>query len=321
MAAAPDLLRRGGAALTAPGCLGDGDDDRADTPPSAAGASPGTLAKVPEIYRRLEPSVVAVRVTTSQGRGEGSGVVHTPRTIVTNNHVVAGAREVEVRLATGATIDATVTGRDPRTDLAILEVDRDLPPARFAESMPPVGSLAVAMGNPLGFEGFVTAGIVSGIDRAIPSGGRTPALVNLIQTDAPISPGNSGGALVDADGRVIGINVAYLPPASRAVSIGFAIPSPVVLDVVRQLREDGAVEHAFLGVQLRPLTPEVAERLGVSVTEGAIVGSVGDGTPAGRAGLRPGDVIVRAGEWDVEAVEAVEAVAPTKRAAWGLSPR
>jgi S1-C subfamily serine protease len=302
------------AVLVAPGC-GGGDDDDAQTPSrtdavsiDGAAGNGGTLAAVPEIYRSLEPSVVAVEVRGSGGSGEGSGVVFEPRQIVTNHHVIAGARDVDVVLASGERVDARVIATDPRTDLALLGVDRDLPEADFAQSVPPVGSLAVAIGNPLGFAGSVTAGVISGIDRAIPSGGQTPALVNLLQTDAPISPGNSGGALVGRDGKVIGINVAYIPPAARAVSIGFAIPSPTVVDVVRQLADDGDVEHPFLGVQLRPLTTTVAEQLEAPVQEGAIIAVVEDGGPADEAGLRPGDIVVEAAGRPVTSVEDVLSV-------------
>ncbi len=298
------------AAVAGYGCGGDEPDDAAPrTQAPTAGAESvadgGTLARVPEIYRKLEPSVVAVQVRGAQGSGEGSGVVVEPRKIVTNHHVIAGAEDVVVVLASGERVQARVIASDPRTDLALLGVNRDLPPAEFAESLPPVGSLAVAIGNPLGFEGSVTAGVVSGIDRAIPSGGQTPALVNLLQTDAPISPGNSGGALVGPDGEVIGINVAYIPPVAEAVSIGFAIPSPTVIDVLRQLEEDGEVVHPYLGVQLRPLTPSVAEQLGVAAAEGAIVATVEDDAPADRAGVRPGDIVVRVEDRPVTSVEDV----------------
>ncbi|HEV2060879.1 MAG TPA: trypsin-like peptidase domain-containing protein, partial [Solirubrobacteraceae bacterium] len=292
-------------AVAAAGCGGsDGDEQRSDganEPRSAAGAAAGaTLAAVPEIYRTLEPSVVAVEVRGAQGSGEGSGVVYKARQIVTNHHVIAGAAEIDVAIASGERLDARLVASDPRTDLALLSVERDLPPATFARSVPPVGSLAVAIGNPLGFSGSVTAGIVSGVDRAIPSGGLTPALVNLLQTDAPISPGNSGGALVDGDGEVIGITEAYLPPVSGAVAIGFAIPAATVVDVVEELREDGRAEHAFLGLQPSTLTPDVAERLDVSVDRGVVVLSVQDGGPAARAGLRPGDVITALAGEEVE---------------------
>jgi S1-C subfamily serine protease len=302
------------AALAACGGGDDDDDGGADRPAGsgrqAAAAAPsegtkGTLAQVPELYRQLEPSVVSVLVRGAQGAGEGSGVVVRPRRVVTNDHVIADGADVRVSLASGERLEARIVGRDPRTDLAVLAVERDLPAAELSEKLPQVGSLAVAMGNPLGFEDSVTAGIVSGLDRAIPSGGTTPALVNLIQTDAPISPGNSGGALVGPDGAVVGVNVAYIPPQARAVAIGFAIPAPTVRFVVDELLRDGTVQHAYLGVQLRPLTPEIAERLGVRLDEGAVVAAVAAGGPGADAGLEPGDVVVRAGDSPVGTVEDV----------------
>jgi S1-C subfamily serine protease len=166
-----------------------------------------------------------------------------------------------------------------------------------------VGELAIAIGNPLGFESTVTAGIVSGLHRSIPSGGLTPSLVDLVQTDAAISPGNSGGALVDGSGRIIGINVAYIPPQARAVSIGFAIPAAEVSSVVSQLLETGRVNRAYLGIVPGPLTAETAQRLGLTTDEGAVVLSVEAGSPAAGAGLGPGDIIVAAGGERVEQVE------------------
>jgi S1-C subfamily serine protease len=186
-----------------------------------------------------------------------------------------------------------VEATDPLTDLALLRVDRnDLPEATFADELPRVGELAIALGNPLGFEKTATAGIVSGLHRAIPSGGQTPALVDLIQTDAPISPGNSGGALVNAEGEVIGINVAYIPPEARAVALGFAIPAPTVTSVIEQLEEDGEVEHAFLGVRPTDLTPQVTEQLGIDADSGVVALEVTPGSGADEAGLEEGDVIV-----------------------------
>jgi serine protease DegQ len=248
------------------------------------------FGRIPDIVDEVDPSVVAVIVED----GEGSGVIWDDAgVIVTNNHVVAGSRDVEVVFATGERAPAEVQATDAFTDLAVLRVERNgLPAAEFADDLPDVGELAVAIGNPLGFENTVTAGIVSGIDRSIPSGGRTPALVGLLQTDAPISPGNSGGALVNADGQVIGINVAFIPPEARAVSIGFAIPSPTVIDVVGQLLETGEVEHAFLGVEPAELTPQVADRFDIETDEGVLVFSVVEASPAAEAGLRAGDVII-----------------------------
>jgi S1-C subfamily serine protease len=295
-----------GVTLALSGCGGGGDSRPSTTTESASArrtSTPAGLARVPAVYRDVQPSVVSVLVRGERGAGEGSGVVWRGRVIITNHHVVAGAGDVEIALASGERISARVRATDPRTDIALLDVQRDLPPARFAGSLPVMGELAIALGAPLGFENTVTAGIVSELDRSIPSGGRTPALVGLIQTDAAISPGNSGGALVDGRGRVIGINVAYIPPAERAVSIGFAIPSPTVVDVAEQLVDRGEVRHPYLGVRLAPLTPQVADRLGVGVDEGAVVVAAENGGPAGRAGVQAGDVIVEAGGRPVRSVE------------------
>ena len=159
----------------------------------------------------------------------------------------------------------------------------------------------MAIGNPLGFENTVTAGIVSGLHRSIPSG--DAGAVDLLQTDAPISPGNSGGALVGKDGDVIGINVAYLPPGAGAVSLGFAIPAPTVAQVVEQLLEQGAVETAFLGIRPIPVTPDLAKRFDLPVEEGVIAGVVEAGSAAARAGMREGDVIVELGRREIRTVE------------------
>jgi serine protease DegQ len=287
------------------GCSGgDGDDDAEEAAPGATttvvrttqsppSASPGGdgFARIPSIVRNVEPSVVTI-VTDA---GEGSGVVWDGEgAIVTNNHVVEGNDRVEVVLASGARLEGEVEATDPLSDLAVVRVDRDgLPAATFAEQLPEVGELAIAMGNPLGFEQSVTLGIVSGLNRSIPSGGATPALVELIQTDAAISPGNSGGALVNGDGEVVGINVAYLPPQETgAVSLGFAIPSTVARSVVTQLIERGEVRRAYLGVNVNQVTPELAEAFGLSVEEGVAVENVTPGSGADQAGLEGGDVIV-----------------------------
>ena len=288
------------AALLASGCGGGSDDDepgRATTAPAGQPARQGG-ADIPALVERLAPSVVAIRVQTPQGAGEGSGVVWDDEgRIVTNNHVVEGAREVEVHTAGGDQLRGRVAATDPRTDLAVVELEEgDPPPATFADELPRVGSLALALGSPLGFENTVTAGIVSGVDRSLPTTGDEVSLVGLLQTDAAISPGNSGGALVGASGKVIGINVAYLPPqATGAVSIGFAIPSPTVRDIVTQLIDNGRVEHPYLGVRLAPAS---SDGDGVVV----IVAVERDG-PVDDAGIEPGDVVTRIGDRDVEAVE------------------
>jgi S1-C subfamily serine protease len=247
------------------------------------------MSAIPDLVDELQPSVVSIVLDG----GEGSGVIVAEDTVVTNAHVVGDADEVQVVLASGRRVDADVEAVDIRTDLAVLSLPGEsLPAARFAERLPRVGELAVALGNPLGFENTVTAGIVSGLHRALPSSGQTPALIDLIQTDAAISPGNSGGALVNASGEVIGINVAYIPPEARAVSIGFAIASATVTSVVEQLRKNGRVRHAFLGVQPGDLTPQLSERFGIDAESGVLVVAITSDSPAGKAGIEEGDVIV-----------------------------
>jgi S1-C subfamily serine protease len=304
-------LVAGGAA-----CSNDDNDGEATATPgtSATSAAGGNLQgggavavvnDVPDIVEKVQPSVVAIQVTAGSADGAGSGVIwDRDGVIVTNNHVVEGADSLTVVLLSGERIPATLRATDPLTDLAIIEVDRDgLPPAEFADELPRVGELAVAMGNPLGFENTVTSGIVSGLHRAIPSGGTTPALVDLIQSDAAISPGNSGGALVNGRGQVMGINVAYIPPTEGAVAIGFGIPSPTVKDTVGQLLRNGRAEHAFLGFAPRPLDRETATQLGLATSEGVFVFNVTPGSAAEEAGLQPGDVIT---EFDGQQLTSVE---------------
>ena len=279
------------------------------TSPAASGI-PSTTAttatsdweRIPDIVAAVEPSVTSI----VQANGEGSGVVwNDDGVVVTNNHVVEGVDRVIVVYADGKRADGQVLATDPLSDLAIVRTDRtDAPPARFATEIPPVGSLAIAIGNPLGFENSATAGIISGSQRAIPgAASQAPALVDLIQTDAAISPGNSGGALVDADMQVIGINVAYIPPSAGSVSIGFAIPAPTVTDVVTQLLEDGTADHAYLGVLPAALTPEIVQQFDIPVSEGALIVEVPADGPAADAGIQPGDVITAIGDTRVATVE------------------
>ena len=253
------------------------------SPPAAALSAPlvatgGNLELIPSLVDRLEPSIVSVLVQTPEGGAQGSGVVWDGARglIVTNNHVVADAQDVQVQLAAGDQIPAQVVATDPNTDLAVIRVDRtDLPSAEFAPELPRVGELAVAIGNPLGFENTVTAGIVSAVHRNLDQNG---PYIDLIQTDAPISPGNSGGALVNATGQVIGINSAGIPSTSNANSLGFAIPSPTVRSIVGQLIDNGQAGLAFLGVSSE-------DDDGVQVT------SVTAGSAAEAAGIETGDVI------------------------------
>jgi S1-C subfamily serine protease len=261
----------------------------------------GDLDLIPNLVEELQPSIVSVLVQTGSGGGQGSGVVWdgSQGLIVTNNHVVEGATAVEVELASGERLPATVRATDAATDLAVIEVDRtDLPSADFAPELPRVGELAIAIGNPLGFENTVTAGIVSALHRNLDQS----TYIDLIQTDAPISPGNSGGALVNGQGQVIGINSAGIAPEDQANSLGFAIPSPTVISIVQQLVDGGHAGLAFLGVASEPTAG------GVRVTE------VTSGSAAEAAGVAAGDVITAVGDAPIgsteELVSALRAHAP-----------
>ncbi len=284
-------------------CSNDSDEPRAGTTSAAGGGAVTAQASpIPDVVARVQPSVVAILTD----RGQGSGVVwNDAGVVVTNNHVLAGVRRVEVAFADGQRSAAQLVATDPQTDLAVVRASRSsLPAAAFADALPRVGELAIAMGNPLGFENTVTAGIISGLGRAIPGASQeAPALVDLIQTDAAISPGNSGGALVGADGRVVGINVAYIPPTAGAQSLGFAIPAPTVRHVVTQLLENGRVRHAFFGIAPGTLTPEIAQRFNLRESRGVLVLEVTPGSPAAIGGIRPGDVLLRAGDRQLDAVE------------------
>ncbi len=282
-----------------------------------------TPAGIPEdepvarVAAAVSPSVVQVNVEVSQqtplgprrGEGLGSGVIYRDDGyIITNAHVVRGASDVEVAFADGSTEPSEVVGADPNSEIAVLKVDRDrLPAATFKTDEPPiVGQLAVAIGSPAGFEATVTSGIVSAVGREFPpeltrgDDQSAAALSDLIQTDAAISPGNSGGALVDRDGNIVGINVAYLPPAETgAVNLGFAVPADTAVSIADQLIETGEVNIPYLGVGTIPLTPEVAEQFDLSVESGQLVDSVRPGSGAEEAGVRRGDVITAIGGEEV----------------------
>jgi serine protease DegQ len=270
---------------------------------ASTGAQAAATNDIPGIVRRVEPSVV----TISRDQGTGSGVVWSKDgVVVTNAHVVGDVRTVEVAFFDGRRAGGRVRATDPDTDLAVVDVERkDLQPATFQERLPAVGELAVAMGSPLGFQNTITAGIISGLHREIPGSAEQGirSLVDLVQTDAAISPGNSGGALVNGRGEVVGINVAYIPPEQGAVAIGFAIPGATAVDVVGQLLRNGRASHSYLGIQPDQVTSEVAAQLGLDQARGVVVLSVVGGGPAAQAGLRPGDVIVRLDDANVDTVE------------------
>ena len=308
------------AAVLLAGCSeesGFGENNVAQTPAAQAARVPAD-EPVAQVAAEVGPSVVQVNVEATaatpfgseEQEGLGSGVIYREDGyVITNHHVVEGASEVSVAFADGTTEPAEVVGTDPGTEIAVLRVDRSgLPAARFNEDedlLP--GQLAVAIGSPSGFESTVTAGVISGIGRDFPpelvAGDEDAArsLVDLIQTDAAISPGNSGGALAGRDGEIIGINVAYLPPAETgAVNIGFAIPSDTAISVADQLIETGEVTSAYLGVSTTDLSPEDAERFDLPVQSGAIVETVEPGSGADGAGVRQGDIIVALGDDQVE---------------------
>lgn len=264
------------------------------------------------VSEAVSPSVVNIDVANAQGQGSGSGVIiRADGHILTNNHVVDGAAQVEVTLPNGAQLEAEVVGTDPSSDLAVLKVDSDadLPVPAFAERAPRTGEAAIAVGSPFGLEGTVTAGVVSALNRSLP--GQQAPLVDMIQTDAAINPGNSGGALANGDGEIIGINTAILSPTGSNDGIGFAIPIVTALPVAEQLIEQGFVEHAQLGVQGQDVDPAVAELYGLAADEGALIVEVVPGSAADDAGMQRGDIVTAL---DGEAVDSMATLAGRVRA-------
>jgi serine protease Do len=222
--------------------------------------------------------------------GEGSGFfVSADGYAVTNNHVVDHAKTVQVTMDDGSVYDAKVVGSDPKTDLALIKVDagKSFPFVKFADRDPRVGDWVVAVGNPFGLGGTVTAGIVSARGRDIGSG----PYDDYIQIDAPINKGNSGGPAFNMDGEVIGVNTAIFSPSGGSVGIGFDIPATTAMMVVAQLKEHGRMDRAWLGVQIQPVTAEIADSLGMKKAEGAIVAQPQADSPASKAGIVAGDVI------------------------------
>jgi putative serine protease PepD len=269
-------------------------------------SAPGSVAA---IARDVVPVVVSIDVTTASGAGTGSGVIiRKDGYIVTNNHVVGDARTISVTLADGTIADATLVGRDPDTDLAVVKARvTGLPVAQLGRSNGlEVGDPVVAIGSPLGLKGTVTSGIISALNRSVDvppdsSGGRQVVLVNAIQTDAAINPGNSGGALVDRAGRVIGINSAIaslgggLGGSSGSIGVGFAIPVDEARAVAEEIIRTGRATHPFLGVTGNDLTPQTAASFGLETKQGALVTAVTPGGPADQAGIRERDIIVGLG--------------------------
>jgi serine protease Do len=233
------------------------------------------------------------RMPERRERGLGSGVIVRPDGyILTNNHVVEDANAVTVELSDGRTLKAKVVGTDPASDLAVLKIEStNLPTLALGDSdAVRVGDIVLAVGNPLGIGQTVTMGIVSAKGRAT-GGAGDGSFEDFIQTDAPINQGNSGGALVDTRGELVGINSQILSPSGGNIGIGFAIPANMAKNVMNQLIDHGQVHRGMLGVTIQPVTADIAQSLGLQHVRGALVNAVQSGSPAEKAGVRQGDVI------------------------------
>jgi S1-C subfamily serine protease len=308
-----------GAALIATDVIDVGDDNPTparqpvlSNPRSDAGSKSGSGLSVRDIYRKDGPGVAYIQaaiIETSanpfgfpqQQRGEATGsgfVLNEQGYVATNAHVVSGARNVQVRFGKGRNVPAKVVGSDPSTDLAVIKVDPKkvkLTPVPLGDSSAvQVGDPVVAIGNPLGYEDTVTTGIVSAVGRDIKAPNEF-TIDHAIQTDAAINPGNSGGPLIDANGRVIGINsqIATSGGSKGNVGIGFAIPVNLAKQIIPTLISKGKVEHAYIGVTTTSVTPEIARALKLPAQSGALVEDVAAGSPAAKAGLRAGGREVR----------------------------
>lgn len=283
-------------------------------------AARGELFSAASAARQVSPSVVKISTKqeelvysffftpmVQEREGLGSGVIiDASGYILTNNHVVEDVKEIAVMLADGRQFEGKLVGTDPYTDIAVIKVDAtDLPVANIGDSSVLVpGEPAIAIGNPYGFDHTVTAGVISALNRTIEVNTNAGiVLEGLIQTDAPINPGNSGGALVTAEGRVIGINTAIV---AEAQGIGLAIPINTARDVANEIIQYGKVRRPYLGVaEVVPLSPQIARRYGLPVDRGLYISSVVRNSPAHRAGLRQGDIIIAMDGRDTTGVEDV----------------
>jgi serine protease Do len=257
------------------------DDESGDIPPN-----------MERFFRRFFGDQAPNRIPRNRRtQGQGSGFFITADGfVVTNNHVIDKATTVEIQTDDGKTYVAKVIGTDPRTDLALLKVDgrTDFPWVRLAPTAPRIGDWVLAVGNPFGLGGTVTAGIVSARGRDIGAG----TYDDFIQIDAAVNRGNSGGPTFNLAGEVIGVNTAIVSPTGGNIGIAFAIPSETVQTVVAALRQNGTVTRGYLGVQIQPVTAEIQESLSLKTQEGALVGEVQPGLPADQAGIKSGDIIV-----------------------------
>jgi S1-C subfamily serine protease len=286
--------------------------ERGASSPSATQASKADLfdeALVTSIYERAAPSIVAISVTTSSGRqGGGSGVLVAPHgTVLTNYHVVRSASSIEVTLRDRHRFSAKTLGTDPQDDIALLQLlgaPGDVPvlPLGDSDALRP-GAMAVAIGNPVGLDRSISVGVISGLGRTLRDGDRP--MRNIIQVDAVLNPGNSGGALLDAAGQVIGVTNAIERVAGRSGfgGIGFAVPSSSVRRNFARLLAGERIRHAYVGISGQDLGASVAQELGLVAGPGIAVTSVAPGGPAALAGLRKGDAIVAVGSWSARSME------------------
>ncbi len=266
---------------------------------------------ISRVITATEPAVVRIQPLPDQEgkperRGTGSGFLfHSDGQILTNAHVVEGHEQVQVTLQDGRVFTGRVQGSDPLTDVAVVQIEgQDLPTIRLGDSdQLQAGDWAIAIGNPLGLDSSATAGIISGIGRTASDIGALEARVAFLQTDAAINPGNSGGPLLNATGEAIGVNSAIIRGAQ---SVGFAIPINQARRIADQLIQTGEVQHAFLGVRMRTVTPELLSQDNLEVEQGALIVEVLPDTPAEQAGLQPGDVITRVGDLAIRTVDQVQ---------------
>ncbi|HMF07211.1 MAG TPA: Do family serine endopeptidase [Methylocella sp.] len=226
-------------------------------------------------------------ITQAQGSGF---IISTDGYVVTNYHVVENATEVAVTLDDGKDLPAKVIGTDKKTDLALLKISErgNYPHVEFATAVPRVGDWVIAVGNPFGLGGTVTAGIISARGRDIGAS----AYDDFLQIDAPVNRGNSGGPTFNSQGQVVGVNTAIFSPSGGSVGIGFAIPAETVQSVVASLKDKGVVARGWIGVQIQPVTQEIADSMGLKSSKGALVAEAQPGSPASAAGIKSGDVIL-----------------------------
>jgi len=339
----PDWLRKGNRQGMLPNIV-----SIIEAAPAAEGAASGAVTSYSAAAKRATPAVVSITASKAparnphaddpwfrfffgeqgQGRqqqpqmGLGSGVIVSPEGyLLTNNHVIEGADDIEVQLPDRRQVRATVVGTDPETDVAVLKIDLDkLPVITFgsADTLE-VGDVVLAIGNPFGVGQTVTSGIVSALGRN-QLGINT--FENFIQTDAAINPGNSGGALVDAQGNLLGINTAIYSRSGGSLGIGFAIPVTTARQVMEGLIRDGQVTRGWIGVEPRDLTPEIAETFNLPIRQGVLITGVLQNGPASAGGLRPGDVVVKVADTPVinvsQLLTAVAALKPQEKAVIGV---